>query len=49
MREECGHRFTEELRAVASRRHQTIRFEQEVYRRCLDSDKKAVASALHLG
>ncbi len=47
--EECGHRFTEELSAIAWRRHQTIRFEQEVYRRCLDSDKKAVASALHLG
>ena len=45
---ECGHRFTEELEAVAWRRHQTLRFEQEVYKRCLDSSQKAVAKALHL-
>ena len=45
---ECGHRFTEELQAVAWRRHQTLRFEQEVYNRCLDSSQKAVAEALQL-
>lgn len=46
--DECGHRFTEELTAVAWRRHQTRRFEQEVYRRCLDSSKKSVAETLLL-
>ena len=45
---ECGHRFTEELSAVAWRRHQTIRFEEEVYQRCLQSSKSAVAKALQL-
>lgn len=45
---ECGHRFTEELEAVAWRRHQTVRFEQEVYQRCQDSSKTAIAKALHL-
>jgi transposase len=46
--EQCGHRFTEELQAVAWRRHQTCRFEEAVYERCLQSDKKAVAEAFHL-
>lgn len=46
--EQCGHRFTEELQAVAWRRHQTLRFEQTVYRHCLQSDKKAVAEEFHL-
>lgn len=45
---ECGHRFTEELQAVAWRRHQTVRFETEVYQRCLESSKSAVAKAFHL-
>lgn len=45
---ECEYRFTEELSAVAWRRHQTLRFEQEVYRRCLESSKKAVAATLLL-
>jgi transposase len=44
----CGHRFTEELRAVAWRRHQTVRFEVAVYQRCLASSKSAVAKACHL-
>jgi transposase len=46
--EQCGHRFTEEVQAVAWRRHQTLRFEQTVYRHCLHSDKKAVAEEFHL-
>lgn len=45
---ECGHRFTEELAAVAWRRHQTVRFEQVVYERCKESSKNAVAQAFHL-
>jgi transposase len=45
---ECGHRFTEELRAVAWRRHQTVRFEEAVYQRCLESSKSAVAKTCHL-
>lgn len=44
----CGHRFTEELQAVAWRRHQTVRFEAAVYERCLESSKSAVAKACHL-
>lgn len=44
----CGHRFTEELRTVAWRRHQTVRFEAAVYQRCLESSKSAVAKACHL-
>lgn len=44
----CGHRFTEELQAVAWRRHQTMRFEEAVYQRCLASSKRAVAKACHL-
>jgi transposase len=44
----CGHRFTEELQAVGWRRHQTLRFEQAVYRQCLQSSKKAVAEQFHL-
>jgi transposase len=46
--DECGHRFTEELQAVGWRRHQTLRFEQAVYRQCLQSSKKAVAEQYHL-
>lgn len=46
--EQCGIRFTEELQAVGWRRHQTHRFEEAVYNRCLESDKKAVAEAFHL-
>ena len=46
--EQCGHRFTEELQAVAWRRHQTLRFEEAVYAHCLRSDKKAVAETFHL-
>jgi transposase len=45
---ECGHRFTEELRAVAWRRHQSVRFEEAVYQQCLQSSKSAVAKACHL-
>ena len=45
---ECGHRFTEELHAVAWRRHQSIRFEEAVYQRCLQSSKSTVAKALQL-
>lgn len=45
---ECGQRFTEELRAVAWRRHQTMRFEAAVYQRCLESSKSAVAQACAL-
>lgn len=45
---ECGYRFTEELQAVAWRRHQTIRFEEAVYQRCLASSRSAVAQACHL-
>lgn len=44
----CGHRFTEELSAVAWRRHQSIRFEEVVYQRCLESSKSAVAKTLQL-
>jgi transposase len=44
----CGHRFTEALRAVAWRRHQTVRFEAAVYERCLESSKSAVAKTCHL-
>lgn len=44
----CGHRFTEELQAVAWRRHQTLRFEQMIYQQCLHSSKKAVAEQYHL-
>lgn len=46
--EQCGVRFTEELQSVGWRRHQTRRFEEEVYHRCLQSDKKAVAETFHL-
>lgn len=46
---ECGHRFYERLQAVSPQRRQTIRFEETVYQRCLESSKKAVAQALHLG
>lgn len=46
---ECGHRFYERLRAVSPQRRQTNRFEEAVYQRCLDSSKKGVAQALHLG
>ena len=45
---QCGHRFTEELQAVGWRRHQTIRFEQAVYQRCLESSKTAIAKAFYL-
>lgn len=45
---ECGHRFTEEIQAVAWRRHQTERFEAEIYARCQESSKSAVAKACHL-
>ena len=44
----CGHRFTEELQAIAWRRHQTIRFEKAIYGRCLASSKSAVAKASQL-
>lgn len=46
---ECGHRFYEKLKAVSPQRRQTCRFEEEVYRRCRESSKKAVAEALYLG
>lgn len=45
---QCGHRFTEELHAVAWRRHQTVRFEQAIYQRCLESSKTAIAKTFHL-
>lgn len=45
----CHHRYYERLQAVSVQRRQTIRFEEAVYKRCLDSSKKAVAQALHLG
>lgn len=45
---ECGHRFTEELQAIAWRRRQTIRFEQQVYEACLGSSKKGTAETFQL-
>jgi transposase len=45
----CEHRFYERLQAVSPQRRQTIRFEEVVYKRCLDSSKKGVAQALYLG
>jgi len=44
----CGHRFTEELKAIAWRRRQTIRFEQQVYEECLGKSKKRTAETFHL-
>lgn len=40
---ECGRPFTEKLSCVDRRRRQTRRFEQYIYRRCLNSPCKAVA------
>lgn len=45
---ECGHRFTEELKAIAWRRRQTIRFERQVYEACLGNSKKRTAETFHL-
>ncbi len=45
---ECGQRFTEEVRAVGWRRHQTVRFEQALYQCWLERSKTAVAKAFHL-
>lgn len=45
---ECGHRFTEELKAIDWRRRQTIRFEQQVYEACLGNSKKGTAEIFHL-
>jgi transposase len=45
---ECGHRFTEELKDIAWRRRQTIRFERQVYEACLGSNKKRTAETFHL-
>lgn len=45
---ECGHRFTEELKAIDWRRRQTIRFEQQVYEACLGNSKKRTAEIFHL-
>lgn len=45
---ECGHRFTEELKDIAWRRRQTIRFERQVYEACLGSNKKRSAELFHL-
>lgn len=44
----CGHRFTEELKDIAWRRRQTIRFERQVYEACLGSNKKRIADLFHL-
>ena len=46
--EECGHRFTEELQEVEWRRRQTKRFEQQVYRACLEMSKNKVSQQFHL-
>jgi len=45
----CHHRFYERLQVVNPQRRHTCRFEKEVYNRCLESSKKAVAEALILG
>lgn len=45
---ECGHRFTEELQAIAWRRRQTIRFERQVYEACLGNSKKRTAETFQL-
>ncbi len=45
---ECGHRFTEELKDIAWRRRQTIRFERQVYAACLGNNKKRTAETFHL-
>lgn len=45
----CDHCFYEKLQAISPQRRQTCRFEAEVYKRCLESSKKAVAKALQLG
>lgn len=45
---ECGHRFTEELKDIAWRRRQTMRFEQQVYEACLGNSKKRTADIFHL-
>ncbi len=45
---ECGHRFTEELKDIAWRRRQTIRFERQVYEVCLGNSKKRTAEIFHL-
>ncbi len=46
--EQCGHRFTEELQAIAWRRRQTKRFEQQIYQACLEMSKNKVAQQFHL-
>ena len=46
--EECGHRFTEELQAIAWRRRQTKRFEKQIYQACLEMSKNKVAQQFHL-
>ncbi len=45
---ECGHRFTEELKAVGWKRRQTLRFELQVYEACLGDSKKRTAEMFHL-
>lgn len=46
--EKCGRPFTERLASIDPRRRQTLRFEQEVYQRCLSSTRKAVAEEMWL-
>lgn len=43
--EQCGQAFTERLSNIAPQRRQTRRFEQAIYRQCLDSSCKAVAQS----
>jgi len=42
--EACGQAFTERLPSIAPQRRQTRRFEQAIYRQCLESSCKAVAT-----
>ena len=46
--EKYGRPFTERLASNDPRRRQTLRFEQEVYQRCLSSTRKAVAEEMWL-
>jgi len=46
--ERCGQAFTERLPSIDPQRRQTRRFEQAIYRQCLDSNCKSVASQVWL-
>jgi transposase len=43
--EQCGQAFTERLPSITPQRRQTRRLEQAIYRQCLDSSCKAVATS----